>query len=194
MPIPDPTALTTKQLHREVATLREILETRMDGSDKLIGQLQNHMGERGGAINEEVNHLKELNNEKFDSIDTRFKERDTRTDQSAKEIKSAVDAAFLSAEKVIGEANKAQSLAIGKSETATAKQIDQTGVTITNLITAFNDKIDDVKARVQNIENRITGMEATGKGKSDMWGYVVGGVSFVGMVIAIIVAVIAFGK
>ncbi len=30
-PAPDPTKLTTEQLRREVAMLREILETRLDG-------------------------------------------------------------------------------------------------------------------------------------------------------------------
>ena len=35
-PIPDPTKLTTEQLRREVATLREILETRLDGMDRAI--------------------------------------------------------------------------------------------------------------------------------------------------------------
>jgi hypothetical protein len=33
-PIPDPTKLTTEQLRRELATLREILETRLHGMDR----------------------------------------------------------------------------------------------------------------------------------------------------------------
>jgi hypothetical protein len=33
-PVPDPTRLTTEQLRRELATLREILETRLDGMDR----------------------------------------------------------------------------------------------------------------------------------------------------------------
>jgi predicted component of type VI protein secretion system len=34
MPVPDPTKLTTEQLRRELATLREIIETRLDGMDR----------------------------------------------------------------------------------------------------------------------------------------------------------------
>ena len=34
MPLPDPTKLTTEQLRRELATLREIIETRLDGMDR----------------------------------------------------------------------------------------------------------------------------------------------------------------
>lgn len=33
-PVPDPTALTTDQLRREIAALRELLEARLDGMDK----------------------------------------------------------------------------------------------------------------------------------------------------------------
>ena len=34
MPVPDPTRLTTEQLRRELATLREIIETRLHGMDR----------------------------------------------------------------------------------------------------------------------------------------------------------------
>src|SRR5665213_4442028 len=35
-PIPDPSTLTTSQLHRELASLRELIEARLDGTDKRI--------------------------------------------------------------------------------------------------------------------------------------------------------------
>jgi len=37
-PVPDPTLLTTQQLLRELAALRELLETRIDGLDRLLSR------------------------------------------------------------------------------------------------------------------------------------------------------------
>ena len=39
VPVPDPTLLTTEQLIRSMAALREILEARFDGTDKVIKKI-----------------------------------------------------------------------------------------------------------------------------------------------------------
>lgn len=129
--------------------------------------------DRDTTINEKVTHLQSLHDEKFDSIATQFTERDTRTDQTSKDSKVAVDAALQAAKEAVGEQNKSNALSISKSEAAFTKQIDQIGTLISTTAKNVDDKIDDLKQRIGSVE----GM---GKGADKIWGYVVGalGVGF----------------
>jgi hypothetical protein len=163
VPIPDPTVRTIEQLQREIGGVKEqvvtlidgsrdVLETRLDGMDKAIDLLQAHASE---TIMNSVGHLQRVHEEKFSSIETQFKERDTRTEQTSRDSKVAVDAALQAAKEAVGEQNKSNSLAIAKSEAAVTKQIDQIVMLISSGQAATNDKLDDVKARVLMLEGRI---------------------------------------
>ena len=81
--------------------------------------------------------------------------------------KLAMDAAFQSAKEAVGEQNKSNLLSIAKSEATYTKQIDQIGLTISALSKAIDDKVDDIKTRVQM-------MEGSKKGASDFFGLIVG--------------------
>lgn len=153
----DPSALTTQQLLRELGSLREIINARLDGMDKILGLLQSGMDNRQQAITAEVTHLRTLHEEKFHSISIQFSERDTRTEQTSKDSKVAVDAALQAAKEAVGEQNKSSALAIAKSENSTTKQIDQIGINIQSTTENLNDKIDDVKARLLTIDGLTTG-------------------------------------
>jgi hypothetical protein len=153
----DPTALTTQQLIRSLAALRELLETRMDGTDRIINLMQKEHEQMKTVIKEDVGHLKTLNDERFNSIHLQFNERDTRTEQTSKDGKVAVDAALQAAKEAVGEQNKSNSLAIGKSEAAATKQMDQINLTIQTTSANLNDKIDDVKARLLTAEGLTKG-------------------------------------
>jgi Zn-dependent metalloprotease len=167
-PDPDPTLLTTQSLEREIKGLREVLETRMDGQDKIVSLMQASLLKRRTDIESEVMHLQRLHEEKFSSIQTQFIERDTRSEQSALDSKAAVATAFQAAKEAVAaalqaakeavaEQNRASSSAIAKSEAATTKQIDQIGVLISAANTATNDKIDDMKQRLTSVESRKIG-------------------------------------
>ena len=125
----DPTTLTTAQLHRELSSLRELIEARLDGTDK--------------------------------RIEIQFIERDKRSEQTAKDSKVAVDAAFSAAKEAVGEQNKSSALAIAKSEAATTKQIDSISLLISASSKATDEKIEDVKARLQMIEGQKQGVDRT---------------------------------
>ena len=179
-PNPDPTVLTTQQLERmKDVMLREIMtsqqlvesklvgvehmfETRMDGVDKDIVQIQQRSERFQANLQIEVEHLKKLHQEKFDCIAIQFKERDTRTEQTSRDSKVALDAAFKAAKEAVGEQNKSNALAVAKSEATFTKQIDQIGVLVTSMGKGFDDKIDDIKGRLQ-------AMESTKKGAGDVW-------------------------
>ena len=206
IPVPDPSLATTRQLHREILALRELLEvkldsstedaelirkiieTRLDGMDLAIRLLQDTADRFPARIDEKIASLREVqdqktealgakHSEKFSSIQTQFRERDVRTDQVSKDSKVAVDAALQAAKEAVGEQNKSSALAIAKSEAATAKQIDQLGVLFQQTTKAFDDKIGDLKDRLTRIEGGRTGASA-------LWGYLAGAA---GLLVSIIV-------
>lgn len=109
-PVPDPTLLTTEALTREITALKELVFTRIES-------------------------LKDVNNEKFQSIQTQFLERDTRANQTAKDNKLAVDAALNAAKE-----------AVAKSEGTTVRQLE-----------TVDGKINDVKERINRIEGSTMG-------------------------------------
>lgn len=172
----DPTALTTLQLQREIQLLREVIETRLDGMDKAIVLLRTELDRNPAMRAEAIEGLQRLLEEKFKSFDekfrsigTQFAERDTRTEQTSRDSKVAVDAALQAAKEAVGEQNKSSALAIAKSEASTTKQIDQIVVLINSTTSSLNDKIDDIKQRITTFEGR-------GEGVANFWGLIVGGI------------------
>jgi hypothetical protein len=166
-PRPDPTRLTTQQLLREIDSLQALVFSRVDAIE-------------AGSIARNV-HLREFHDEKFRSIQTQFSERDTRTEQTSRDSKVAVDAALQAAKEAVAEQNRSSALAISKSEAATMKQIDQQSILIQTGTNASDGKINDLKDRVALLEGRD-------QGSSSSLGWMVG---VGGLLVAIIAAVAA---
>ncbi len=189
-PIPDPTILTTQQLHRELFGLREIVEARLNAMDRASEIVDKQITRVPSDAVAQMEHLKELHEEKFKSIQVQFTERDTRTEQTSRDSKVAVDAALQAAKEAVGEQNKSSALAIAKSETATTKQIDQQGLLIQTATAGLNDKIDDIKDRLTLIEGKSTGTQEFVTDHRAGVGLVVSVVSAVVSVLAIITVVV----
>jgi hypothetical protein len=184
--LPDPTVRTTQQAQRESALLKELIITRLDAMDKAITLLQSHADRQPSVdvVMSAVGALKELHDERFDSIAIQFAERDTRTEQTSRDSKVAVAAALQAAKEAVGEQNKSSALAIAKSETATTKQIDQQAVLIATATKGLEDKIGDLKDRVTANESRVLGGN---KAHTDIWAYIVGGIGIVSTIITLFV-------
>jgi hypothetical protein len=86
----------------------------------------------------------------------------------------AVDAALQAAKEAVGEQNKSSALAIAKSETSTVKQIDQLGAQLAAQTKNFDDKIADLKDRLNRVEGKGERIEGHSGGLKDAWGVVVG--------------------
>ncbi len=197
-PVPDPTVLTTQQLVREIAASREIIETRLDAMDiaTQINKVANDNIPR--MIDEKVRQLSILVDEKiaglmekFHSIDVQFKERDTRTEQYSKDSKVAVDAALQAAKEAVGEQNKSSALAIAKSEAATNKQLDQIGTLIQTTTKGLDEKINDLKGRLDRGEGqKVMAVETKGQQNWFIGLFVIGGLSVVSIIITVVALIL----
>lgn len=195
VPVPDPTTLTTEALTREIDGLREqtekdignmraLIETRLDGNDQAVELLRTTTDKVPGMVADAIGQLEKLHNEKFNSIQVQFAERDTRTEQLSSTSKLAVDAALQAAKELGSKQNEAAAAAIAKSEAATTKQIDQIGTLIGANTKAADEKIDDLKTRVQAIESRK-------QGGTDAWAVIMG---VAGLLVAFAAVVIVLLK
>lgn len=175
-PNPDPTILTTEQSDKSIKSLRELIEARLNCAEENVEHIREKVDARAAAIATEVKHLHDLQNEKFRSIAQQFTERDTRTEQTARDTKVAVDAALQAAEKAVGKQNEAFALSTAKSEAATTKQIDAIGLLIATTNKAADDKINDLKGSIATLNTMIASFNARGGGMRDGWALLVAGI------------------
>lgn len=202
IPIPDPSTLTTEQLRRELASLREILETRLAGMDRATDlqaeglasltkyfedQLRHQHADRldqlaalREALEGQIGMVRAVMNERFAAVDTRFAERDTRTEQAAQEARISLDAALAAAKEAVSEQNKANTLAIDKSDATTQKQIDSIGDQMTTAIKFLEDKIADLTGRLDRNEGKS-------QGGANLWAGIVGVIVILVMAVGIYV-------
>jgi hypothetical protein len=174
LPVPDPTKLTTELVDRALGAFREVMEARLDAMDRATRLVADDVARYDSAAAERREHLREdfdrqtkalreyilsviknvgdIGLEKFAAIDTRFAERDTRTEQAAQESRISLDAALAAAKEAVSEQNKANTLAIGKSELATQKQIDAMVQLMATSNRSLEERITDLKTRLDRGE------------------------------------------
>ena len=150
--VPGPPYLTTEELRRDVSALREILQARLDGMDRATVVLSETVNRTPTAIQIAVSHLQELHDERFKSIALQFTERDVRTEQAATASASALAAALQAAKEAVFEQAQAAAKAAEKTELSFTKQIDQIQVQITTVAKGFDDRIGELKERIDRGE------------------------------------------
>lgn len=158
LPVPDPTALATAQLLREQAYVREIVEVRVSGVERGFEQ---QLAAAVELILSRIKNVEDVSRERFSGIATQFLERDTRTEQAAQESRISLDAALAAAKEAVSEQNKANSLAIGKSEDATKERLDALQLLFSTSNKSLEDKISDAKSRLDSGGGREQGTAET---------------------------------
>jgi hypothetical protein len=154
-PVPDPTVLTTELMLREVANLKELLQTQINVLKQEDIRVWEELSTRQPAIRAEVERLHALFDERFHSISTQFTERDKRQDQIQIAEKTAISAAL-----------QAQKESMEKTEAGFTKQIDSLHTVIDTAGKSTDGKIDDLKTRLTTIEGKS-------KGLGEGWGVIV---------------------
>ena len=154
-PVPDPTLLTTELTLREIATLKELLQSQTSDIRHSIDRIESQLNTRHSAIREDSERLQVLFEEKFTSIALQFSGNDKAV------------AAALQAQKEAAAAQNANNMeASAKSEASFTKQIDQMQMVVNAIAKATDEKIDDLKTR-------LTLGEGTKRGMGESWGVVV---------------------
>lgn len=213
VPVPDPTMLTTQQLIREIKALQDIIEAKLAGMDRANASLEilinekieafskksderhvavrmqfSEMGLRfeqaiAGAmevakaardsLENKTQHVLQLHNEKFSSVNQQF-------EQNAVALNSTLNAT----KETFREQQNAAALAIAKSESAMAKQLDQITALMHNAIAGIESKIADMKDRLTGLESRILGQ---GEQRVETRGSQTNVVGIVGLALGIVV-------
>jgi hypothetical protein len=183
IPIPDPTRLTTQLVDRTIAAFREVLDVRFAELSRAIAavagqvnklpadteakaiQLRADVDRQVLALRElimsQVEGVRGVSDEKFQALDARLVERDARVEQAARETRISTDAALAAAKEAVFEQNRANAQAIAKSELSTQKQIDAMNLLMANSNKSIEDKIADLKTRLDRGEGRSTGSTET---------------------------------
>lgn len=203
VPVPDPTVLTTQALLREIeglrerathdnTMLRELIEARLDGNDQAIVLLRSTIDKIPVSIDSAIKRLQDLHEEKFNSIQTQFKERDTRTEQASKDSKVAIDAALSAQKESVDKQNTSNTLAVNKSEASFTKQVDEIGKRIDTVGKSLDEKVTDIKERLTTIESRTAGAIIQKQGTKDIWGYIIGLGGFLFAAVTLVVLLMKF--
>jgi hypothetical protein len=166
----DPSALTTSQLWREIAALKELLETRLTAMDKAIRVAHEDLTRVPTDVQERIANLKELHAEKFLAIDKelsdraalrdekfagvqkQFDERDIRSQHSEAAATTAVNAALSAQKELSSKQAESFSEATQKSEQQFTKQIDLQGELLRTEVKGLVTQIDEVKERLNRGE------------------------------------------
>jgi chromosome segregation ATPase len=192
VPIPDPTVLTTEQLVRAIAAERDyvngqidVLRERLHGIDRATELLNETVNRVPTDLQKAIVQMRELSDEKFASVAKQFQERDTRSERESRDNKVAVDAAFAAQKEAASEQNKSNTLAIDKSEKATAETLNKQADLFKSTTDALAAQIQDLKERVTIAESRkMGGNEAVTAGRA--------AVAFAISLVLVVIAVAGF--
>ncbi len=169
----DPSRLTTEQLREAIRGLEAKIAARLDSMDRaaiLLHEdyvrvptlLDRAIIQVRELLEEKIHKLDEVSAERFGRIEIQFVERDKRTEQLALANATAIAAALQAAKEAVGEQNRSAAVAIAKSENSTAESIKQLQVLFSSDRSATNDKINDVKSRLDKGEGISSGFSKGG--------------------------------
>jgi hypothetical protein len=171
---PDPSVAAYDALDRLRRELKEhtdgrfeVVLERLRGIDKATELLNETVNRVPTDLQKAIAQVRELMDERFASVALQFKERDTRSERESRDNKVAVDAAFAAQKEAASEQNKSNTLAIDKSEKATAETLNKQADLFKSTTDALADKIDDVKARQSTLEAQLLAQAAKGTGAQE---------------------------
>ena len=197
-PNPDPTIATNEAVERAMKSERDyvdgevkVLVERLNGIDTATNLRLTQFENLPALMDEKVTHLEELTIEKFNSVNSRFSERDDRTKAEGVANEVKVNAAFAAQEKVAVQYNLASQASIDKSEKNTYELIKQNQETTKVALQSLVDQIGDLKDRITKMESMRLGGKETG----DTWKWAIGfGISLMLASITIVGFIVAFKK
>jgi len=147
----------TALLAEQHPQLRTELKQQSGQFAEVLERVRREIAEEIKHVREEIGHLREINNEKFRSVELQFAERDIRNDRQVVVAQQAIETALDTARALADQQNAANAVAQQKSEASFTKQIDQIGVQITTLAGSLQDRITEIKERIDRGEGSDLG-------------------------------------
>jgi hypothetical protein len=170
VPQPDPTRLTTLAVDRALGNFRELWDREVAAINKatelvakdseriaaaqernrelLRQDVQRQLDALRELLETKIASTRDVRDERFKAISVQFAERDVRAEQTDKERRLSLDAALAAAKEAVAEQQKANGLAIGKSEETTKERLDSLERLMETNITALRESYADLKSRL----------------------------------------------
>jgi hypothetical protein len=179
IPNPDPSVMTTVQLDRAIGGVTEnfagqlrAVAVRVDGMEKAATLMHEDMVRVPTVLDREIKSARELLEAKlaniFDVVTERFARVDVMFSEGSRREKDlsvardlALTNALNAAKEAVAEQNKANTAAITKSEISFSEQLKQLANTADQAYRSINEKIDDVKSRLDKGEGGVSGAQSS---------------------------------
>jgi hypothetical protein len=198
----DPSALSVDLVMREIEHLRELFEARfaqVDGkfeeSDKAVGAAldasQKAVVELDSSITRRLEAAKEVVEAKYVTYRTLLDSNAQKVEAALVAADKAVSAAFASSKEAI---NKAES-SVEKRFDLITKQIDElksfqsTYIGRDSAVPTTSDQIQRIEDKVNSLGTYRDSAVGSKLGASSLWGYIIGGISFVISVVLFIMII-----
>jgi DNA anti-recombination protein RmuC len=171
----------------------DVLTERLNGIDRATELLSATVNRVPTDVQKEITHLDSLVTERFESVATQFRERDTRSERESRDNKVAVDAAFAAQKEAAAKQDESNAKAIDKSEKGTAETIAANQNLNKATTDAQQKQLDEITRRLTIIETtRQAGQEVRAQ-TFDSVRMMLGLIATVGVLFGILGAMHVFG-
>ncbi len=175
-PRPDPTILTTEQLFREIGGLEGRINLQIVAADERLKAETRWTEERFRNAESEREHLKGLLGERIAGVGREIQTAFSASEKATEKVAVAIDKRFETVNEFRGQLADIQRTLLPRAEGDVK-------------IAALEEKINDMKS---TIDKGFTGMETSDKIGTQHWGYVVGAVGLIAVIVTAIVNIVHY--
>jgi len=154
---PDPSALTTAQIIREIESLRQLVFARLGSIEQRAAEEHEDLVRVPTDVDRAVSSLKELIFTKLEAVDQRFEAVDVLRRESQDAASTAIAAALQAVKEAGSEQTKTFAQQIEKSESSLTRQIEAQATSTGTSLGALNAQVSDLKDRLTRFEGRSSG-------------------------------------